>query len=158
MSKEDQIVVHLHQLSDVPLRMSGSLSGEVFGIKEADRLTMDSPINYNLTAQLISDDQLLVQGKASTEADCFCDRCGKPFVYELACDDICHYVEEVHQEDIDLTDEIREELVLALPAKFLCQDDCAGICPSCNKNLNDHACDCEAPASAPSVWDKLDEL
>ncbi len=31
----------------------------------------------------------------------------------------------------------RDAVVLALPDKILCRDDCAGLCPECGKNLND---------------------
>ena len=44
---------------------------------------------------------------------------------------------------IDLGEEIREELLLALPTAVLCQEDCKGLCPVCGENRNVTACDCE---------------
>ena len=35
-----------------------------------------------------------------------------------------------------------EDLMLDMPSKFLCQEDCKGLCPTCGKNLNDGPCDC----------------
>jgi uncharacterized protein len=43
---------------------------------------------------------------------------------------------------IDVGQEIRDELLLALPMGPLCREDCAGICPTCGANRNLTACDC----------------
>ena len=34
---------------------------------------------------------------------------------------------------------------LELPTKFLCNDDCKGVCVMCGKNLNKDQCDCKKP-------------
>jgi uncharacterized protein len=38
---------------------------------------------------------------------------------------------------LDLSAWARDSLILALPDKILCRQDCAGLCPACGKNLND---------------------
>ncbi len=43
---------------------------------------------------------------------------------------------------IDLEKTAYDALVLALPTKILCKEDCLGLCPSCGKNLNDGDCGC----------------
>jgi len=43
---------------------------------------------------------------------------------------------------IDLTSELRDEILLALPMGPLCRPDCAGICPVCGGNRNLAPCDC----------------
>jgi uncharacterized protein len=43
---------------------------------------------------------------------------------------------------IDLGPELREELLLALPPKPLCREDCAGLCAVCGGNRNERPCDC----------------
>ncbi|NUM52448.1 MAG: DUF177 domain-containing protein [Candidatus Hydrogenedentes bacterium] len=43
---------------------------------------------------------------------------------------------------IDLLPTVWEEVVLAMPAKVLCKDDCAGLCPKCGANLNRENCGC----------------
>jgi uncharacterized protein len=45
---------------------------------------------------------------------------------------------------IDLTGELRDELLLALPQSPLCQEACAGLCSVCGGNRNARPCDCEA--------------
>ncbi|HKS69684.1 MAG TPA: DUF177 domain-containing protein [Ktedonobacterales bacterium] len=43
---------------------------------------------------------------------------------------------------LDLREAIRQNLVLSLPAKPLCREDCAGLCPHCGKDLNEGPCEC----------------
>lgn len=43
---------------------------------------------------------------------------------------------------IDLTGEIREEILIEYPVKPLCREECKGICTVCGQNLNEAACPC----------------
>jgi uncharacterized protein len=43
---------------------------------------------------------------------------------------------------IDLTECLRDQIILALPMKFLCSPECRGFCPKCGKNLNMEECHC----------------
>jgi uncharacterized protein len=47
-------------------------------------------------------------------------------------------------DEVDVSPLIREQLLLALPTKPLCQDDCRGLCPQCGVNLNLKSCTCAA--------------
>lgn len=58
---------------------------------------------------------------------------------------------------IDISDDIRQTLELAVPLKKVCREGCRGLCPHCGKNLNEDTCDC-APIPADGRWDKLKEL
>jgi uncharacterized protein len=44
--------------------------------------------------------------------------------------------------EIDLAPCVWEEVVLAMPLKFVCREDCAGLCPHCGANLNRERCTC----------------
>jgi uncharacterized protein len=43
---------------------------------------------------------------------------------------------------LDIDRELVEEMLLEFPSKFLCEEECAGLCPKCGKNLNFGPCDC----------------
>jgi uncharacterized protein len=45
-------------------------------------------------------------------------------------------------ETIDFTDSVQEQVVLALPYKPLCSQDCKGLCPRCGTDLNTGRCAC----------------
>ena len=59
--------------------------------------------------------------------------------------------------DIDLAPMIREELLLAIPSYPVCEDTCAGLCPSCGARLGEEACSCPPPESDPR-WSALTRL
>jgi uncharacterized protein len=61
------------------------------------------------------------------------------------------------QHILDLTDAVRQYALMAIPIKALCKQDCAGLCPTCGKNLNEGKCDCPDDDTDPR-WSKLAEL
>ncbi len=54
-------------------------------------------------------------------------------------------------EEIDLSPFIREQVLLALPMRPLCEASCRGLCPSCGINLNGEACVCISPSGDPRM-------
>ena len=58
---------------------------------------------------------------------------------------------------LDLTEAIRQYMMLAIPIKPLCREDCAGICLTCGHNLNQGPCGC-LPQEADSRWSELNRL
>ena len=61
------------------------------------------------------------------------------------------------QHILDLTEAVRQYFLLAVPMKPLCKKDCAGLCPTCGKNLNQGKCDCP-PADIDPRWARLADL
>ncbi len=53
--------------------------------------------------------------------------------------------------DIDLSAQIWESLVISLPEKALCAEECAGLCPSCGADLNLGPCSCPTESSDPRM-------
>ena len=53
-----------------------------------------------------------------------------------------------------LEDVVREQVLLTLPGRVLCQPDCKGLCPRCGQNLNQAICSCE-DAPADPRWNAL---
>ena len=60
-------------------------------------------------------------------------------------------------DSLALEDVLREQVLLSLPARTLCREDCKGLCPRCGSNLNNEACDCGAVSIDPR-WSALGEL
>ena len=58
---------------------------------------------------------------------------------------------------IELEDVLREQILLALPAKIVCSESCRRLCPRCGKNLNVESCDCEEQSPDPR-WAALADL
>ncbi len=68
---------------------------------------------------------------------------------ELSADDLAFSYYE--GEEIDLTPLVQEQIILALPTRPLCGEECRGLCPRCGANLNSGPCGCPAPAGDPRL-------
>ncbi len=74
----------------------------------------------------------------------------------VEADDVGVIIFQGHE--LDLTPEIRQALLLALPFKALCRPDCKGLCPRCGANLNEGPCACARPDAAAAErasWEAL---
>ncbi len=60
-------------------------------------------------------------------------------------------------EGLVLEDVLREQVLLSLPVRSLCRQDCKGLCPRCGRNLNTEPCSCEETPSDPR-WSALSDL
>ena len=67
--------------------------------------------------------------------------------FELSEDDMSVQFVECHE--IDLKEVIRDQIVISLPMKSLCHEDCLGLCPVCGINLNEHKCKCRRSEGHP---------
>ena len=95
---------------------------------------------------------LRLEGLMTAELRCVCDRCGEEFdsVRETVLDAVL--VEEnpgddpdlflLDNDELDLDEVLSTLFILDMDMKFLCRDDCKGLCPSCGKNLNLGPCAC----------------
>jgi uncharacterized protein len=55
---------------------------------------------------------------------------------------------------VDISDPVRETIILEIPLKPLCDPDCRGLCPRCGVNLNEQECNCKVEAT-DTRWDGL---
>ena len=91
-----------------------------------------------------------------------CDRCGevftvreeKTFTHKLAqtlMDEGNDDYIETPDFTVELDETVISDILLNLPSKNLCKEDCKGLCPQCGKNLNSGACGCKANAVDPRM-------
>lgn len=137
----------------------GEISFQALAVDTEDRFSFPDPLHYRLHLTVVNND-VLVSGKMSGSMMVMCDRCTETAVYELEQEDIFHRYENVFGEVIDLTDDLREDILLIFPQSFLCADECRGLCLSCGCNLNHDQCTCdiEARADEDDPWRNLDNL
>jgi len=60
-------------------------------------------------------------------------------------------------ERMDVDNLVREQILLAMPFRWLCKDDCQGLCPKCGADLNQGSCSCQQDIT-DSRWAELLEL
>jgi uncharacterized protein len=121
-------------------------------------------------------DEVRVRGSLQTSVELPCDRCLGPVPTPVNVDFVANFVrsgdltaeaKELRDEDlevsvydgdsVDLDEIVREQILLALPARQLCRDDCKGLCPACGKNLNAESCDCARHETDPR-WAALADI
>ena len=98
---------------------------------------------------------LRLTGTLTAEMICVCDRCGEAFESLKEMDLDATVVEENPEDDpslfvlegneIDLDEILSTLFILDMETKFLCKEDCKGLCPTCGKNLNLGPCGCRKP-------------
>jgi len=123
----------------------------------------------------------LATGDASARSRIVCDRCLEPFEIDLEAhfeqefrkedeleakrartwDESADRSSDVEFDDdeprtfegdtIDLDETVAEAFLLAAPVKFVCREDCSGICPVCGTNQNIEACGCEIRSIDPRL-------
>lgn len=154
-----------HILPDEPYELRGEEDSAFLELESSERLPMtpDKTVRYDLSASLAGND-LLVKGFAEFGLDTVCARCDAPIRRTIRADEICIYRENARDQEVDLTEDVREELLLALPTYFHCSEDCKGICPRCGADLNKEACRCKLENDeirdddGDSPWKALDGL
>jgi len=97
----------------------------------------------NIKAHLEKVDNFIVADtRIKGEFGFLCSRC----LEELSCMQELFYKFDFELEPaleyIDLGEEIRQEIIMANPARILCSKECKGICPKCGVNLNKEQCKC----------------
>jgi len=118
---------------------------------------------------------LLLRGRLTGVLKLSCTRCLSEFEQplainveeEFATENTAPDIETVDRDDpeasamsdyvLDVSELVRQQVVLHAPIASVCRPDCRGICPQCGHNLNEGPCDC-APQTADSPWAKLQYL
>ena len=88
---------------------------------------------------------ILAEGEIDGKWELECSRCLANFNSTFAGSFDETYPETV--ESIDLTDAVRQTVLLSVPVKPLCSTDCKGLCPKCGMNLNRGRCNCPPPSA-----------
>jgi len=114
-------------------------------------------IRYRLFVQLVGR-ELLARGELEQDFEAVCSRCGGDFDFTVTVPDFLVSLEtDEKTEFADLTDELRQSIILALPTYPVCRADCRGLCPTCGKNLNEGPCTC-VHEERDGRWGALDAL
>ena len=152
------LVVDVARLARNGERFAGEIPAEVLGYDPSDILFQPGGgLRYDLFVQLIGN-ELLVRGKASEDFTCVCVRCGRDFPWTATDGEVAFSLEVEADEFADLTEELRECIILSFPSNPLCSEDCKGLCPHCGADLNKGPCHCRPTEGGDLRWGGLDGL
>lgn len=141
-----------------------------------ERIRLVEPVavkgNVKLARALVQ-----VNGHIDTRAQVECDRCLQPVELPVDADFALEYItgsDYESSEAAELTDEemsvsvfdgeaidvdeiVKEQILLAVPSRMLCREDCKGICPECGLDRNTGECSCVTDNIDPR-WAALKNL
>jgi len=136
--------------------------GQVFPFKTSLELpemeVLSDPIRFEgIEAEgeffCTGDHRISLRADVSATADSRCSRCLQPVQVPVKAQVDALYAKELDPEDpdlyafegnsLELTDAVKDALLLELPLQFFCRPDCKGLCPVCGINLNKGTCTCQ---------------
>ena len=157
METQGRLIVDIARLDKGGERYRGELPAGILELDGNEILKPVGGIVYDLSCQLLGS-ELLVRGALRQRLKCVCVRCAADFETEAAEGEFVVSVEIPDGSDFtDLTEEVREAIILALPGYPVCREDCKGLCATCGVNLNVTECACHK-AGRDNRWAALDTL
>jgi len=151
------IKISILRLTPNGVDISGEEPSEFLDLENDENISSISPVYYELRGQLI-DNGVLVTGKLNTILTCRCAVCLEKYELNLKKSQVTYFYENPNKNEIDLTDDIREDIIIRLPQRFLCSNACKGLCFNCGQNLNIKKCSCKQVKEQGDIWEKLDQL
>ncbi len=141
-----------------------------------ERVKLTAPATVNGKVRLAGN-EVFVNGHVDTRAQVECDRCLKPIELPVSADFELEYITGSEYEStavaelteaemsvavfdgeaIDVDEIVKEQILLAVPTRMLCREDCKGICPECGVDRNTGECNCETKEIDPR-WAALKNL
>ena len=108
---------------------------------------------------------ILLDGIVKPDLNVSCARCGREFNYSVPFELKAKITDKLANEDeeefvlltdnlLDIEELVRSALILELPTRYLCKDDCKGLCSKCGCDLNKGNCNCDL-TERDSRWDVL---
>lgn len=139
-------------------------------------LSLERPLAGHIS-MLRTNRGILVEGRLSGAAVVECSRCLRPVAlpvtieleeeFQPTVDVVRGTYLPVEEEDaallidehhiLDIGEVVRQAVLLEIPMQVLCRPDCAGLCQTCGKDLNEGPCDC-LPADIDPRWQQLSDL
>lgn len=169
-SRTPMLRIHIASIAEkewnIDEQVDISLLPLLAGVSRDGSTTFTCPVHARIRATW-SGESILIDGHVQTAARLICSRCLEPFEHAIdivfsataiaeneasadhrLTDDIELSADEMDVifyggDSIDLSEEIAQQIIMALPYKPLCQDTCKGLCSHCGINLNHHTCQCD---------------
>jgi uncharacterized protein len=159
------LVVLVSQIPPEGQQVTAELTPADLHIEAEETFRLEPGASVDLHVEKGDEDSVHVRGRVSARLRLQCSRCVKDYVVSAAEPLDLFYLphragdneeasDEVELSDrdmvvayydgdqLDLGEALREHLLLDVPMKRLCRDDCKGLCVHCGKDLNEGPCDC----------------
>ena len=161
--------IDVRELELGPLALKGEILQSELGFDPSE-IQVLAQIQIDLMAERQAL-EVRIRGRLRTDVGLACSRCLEPVqfpvttefdqFYESNAEHPLHGEIALHERDteigffsgdfIEVSDIAREQILLSLPMKPICREDCKGLCPYCGKNRNLKDCNCESVLVDPRL-------
>lgn len=136
--------IHVNRVPDEGLKKRVTYEPAALDM-ERDDVRVHESFAVDIRIQRV-DQQLVVQAKIRCPVMLTCARCLEEFGSTVTTDAVLSYTVQL-SDVIDITDDVRQEIILAYPMVSVCTPACKGLCAQCGTNLNHDACEHSTQAS-----------
>lgn len=133
---------------------------------------LEKPVHSELKISLRSGSRIFVVGRLRAEVKLLCSRCLKQFYRSINKGFELEYWPDPQQstegeefeltypelvigfyrnEQLDLSAVVSEQIVLEVPMKPICREECQGLCNQCGSDLNERRCSCQVAVVDPRL-------
>jgi len=135
------IKISVRDVTSNGLNIDQSIPKEGIGLSD-EEVDIRSLVSVKARLQKV-DNTIIAKTHVKAEFGYLCARCLEELSSTEERDYQFDFEIDPTSEYIDLGEEIRQEIIMANPARILCSKDCKGICPKCGANLNKEQCKCK---------------
>lgn len=170
---EPAVLLDLNAIANEPGAM-GSFTYSL-DLPASEEFTTEGPVQVSLEVHNIGK-SLLVYGEFRGTVHLACARCltDVPVAVQGRIDEQfslpgisspeLELIDQVEPAEAAIADQVlnvselvRQQILISLPIRVLCRDACQGLCPTCGQNLNEGSCDCPREEGHPG-WEALRRL
>ncbi|MBQ4608728.1 MAG: DUF177 domain-containing protein [Clostridia bacterium] len=135
-----------------------------------DTISYVRPVSFSGT-YMLADETVIVRGVARAVIESPCARCLAPTETSVEAEVSEAFIRDIGQEReadddqymysghvLELDEAVRTSLLLELPTRILCKEDCRGYCSQCGANLNINECSCQKDLTHRNPFSALASL
>ena len=135
-----------------------------------DTISYVRPVSFSGT-YMLADETVIVRGIARAVIQSPCARCLKPTETNIEAEFDEAFIRDTGEEReadddqymysghvLELDEAVRTALLLEMPSRVLCKEDCLGLCDQCGADLNINACSCQKDLTRRNPFSALASL
>jgi uncharacterized protein len=138
--------VIVRQIKTEGMELDQTLPVESIGLTGEDSIRFIAPVQVKVAVNRI-EDEVVAKIKADSRYESFCGRCLEGIDREWSTQFTLNFGIDGKDDFIEMDEDIRQELILNLPARVVCRENCRGLCLECGVNLNNEQCVCAEKAA-----------
>lgn len=133
--------VNIKDISYEGIELAGDIDSALIGSRDEDNFHFTTPLHIKSHIEK-HEDGVVSKSEVHSKFSAVCYRCLEEVECEWNKEFVIDFPVEKKQEFIDMTEEIRQEVILNFPSRIKCKEDCQGLCMDCGTNLNKADCKC----------------